>query len=182
MNRLMRLWYLLPIVLAVLCSMNTSAQSASEINWKTLQEVEALVKKSPKKVLVSLYTDWCGWCKRMDATTYKDPQVIQYINKHFYAVRFNPEKVSSITFKGKTYGMNGRANALSSVLMRGSQGYPTTSFLDEKLEVISPVPGYQDVAKMMAILTYIGEDHYKTTDWNSFYTDYSKRPQSAPKQ
>lgn len=155
-------------------SLSAAGQSAASINWLSLSEVEQLVQKKPKKVLVDIYTDWCGWCKKLDATTYRDPQVVEYINKNFYAVKFNPEKQQTITFKGKTYGMNGRNNAITPLLMGSSRGYPTTTFLDEKLEVISPVSGYQNAEMMMNILRYVGENHYQSTDWNTYVNNLKK--------
>ena len=55
----------------------TFAQSASEIKWLSITDAEKLMKKEPRKVIVDVYTDWCGWCKRLDATTYKDPAVVE---------------------------------------------------------------------------------------------------------
>ncbi|MCS6990953.1 MAG: DUF255 domain-containing protein [Chitinophagales bacterium] len=170
MNRF-RLWMITFCLLAPLAGL---AQQTATINWLSLSEVEQLMKKSPKKVLIDIYTDWCGWCKKLDATTYKDPQVVAYINEKFYAVKFNPEKQQTITFKGTTYGMNGRTNAITPLLMGSSRGYPTTTFLDEKLEVITPVSGYQNPQMMLTILKYIGENHYKTTDWNTYINDSKK--------
>ena len=41
----------------------------SQINWTTFEKAIALSKQDGKPVLVDVYTDWCGWCKRLDATT-----------------------------------------------------------------------------------------------------------------
>ncbi|MCS6916249.1 MAG: DUF255 domain-containing protein [Chitinophagales bacterium] len=162
------------LLLVLTLPLFAAAQSAPSINWISLSEAEQKMQKAPKKVLIDIYTDWCGWCKKLDATTYRDPRVVEYINEKFYAVKFNPEKQQSITFKGKTYGMNGRNNAITPLLMGSSRGYPTTTFLDEKLEVISPVSGYQNAEMMLTILKYIGENHYQTTDWNSYMNGQKK--------
>ena len=39
---------------------------AQEINWMTIEEAEVAVKKEPKKIFIDVYTDWCGYCKKMD--------------------------------------------------------------------------------------------------------------------
>jgi thiol:disulfide interchange protein len=71
--------------------------SAAESNhqdaaWSTnfsasLDEAE----KSNKLVLVDFYTDWCGWCKQLDKTTFADPAFMQYLTEHFIPVKLNAE-------------------------------------------------------------------------------------------
>ena len=34
-----------------------------KINWLTIEEVEILQQKNPRKVLMDVYTTWCGPCK-----------------------------------------------------------------------------------------------------------------------
>src|SRR5690606_17010397 len=70
----------------------TKTTQKSSIQWKTFEEVEALMKTKPKKVLIDVYTDWCGWCKKLDKEVYENPMAIQYINEHFYAIKFNAEQ------------------------------------------------------------------------------------------
>src|SRR5215813_11177763 len=118
------------LILALMLSAAGSfAQTTSEIKWLSISDAEKLMKKNPKKVIVDIYTDWCGWCKRLDATTYKDPAIVDYINQNFYAVKFNAESKDNITFMGTTYSFDAahRVNSLSNVLMGNSSGYPTTT-------------------------------------------------------
>lgn len=154
----------------LLVTASSFAQTAAEIKWLSITEAEKLMKKNPRKVVVDIYTDWCGWCKRLDATTYKDPAVVEYINKNYYAVKFNAESKDPISFQGTsyTYDPSRRINSMSNLLMGNSTGYPTTTFLNEKLEVISVVPGYQQPQMMNNILHYFGEDQYLTKDWNTY--------------
>ena len=60
---------------------------AQEVNWITWEEAQELMKAEPRKVIVDVYTDWCGWCKRMDQVTFQHPEIALYVNRHFYAVR-----------------------------------------------------------------------------------------------
>jgi len=157
------------------CGLSSFAQTA-QIKWMSISDAEKLMAKDPKKVIVDIYTDWCGWCKRLDATTYQDPSVVDYINKNYYAVKFNAESKDNIVFEGTTYSYDPsrRVNSLTNVLMGNSNGYPTTTFLNEKLEVISVVPGYQQADMMSNILHYFGENHYLNTDWNTYLSSLSK--------
>ena len=42
----------------------------TEIKWISFEEAVAKTSENPKMILVDLYTDWCGWCKKMDRDTY----------------------------------------------------------------------------------------------------------------
>ena len=90
------------IVVAVLM-FTAFAVKAQEVNWIGFEEALELNKKSPKPILVDLYTDWCGWCKRMDATTYKNKVIVDYINENYYAVKMDGEGRGDINYQGKTF-------------------------------------------------------------------------------
>ncbi|MEZ5173952.1 MAG: DUF255 domain-containing protein [Bacteroidia bacterium] len=77
-----------------------------QINWMSFSEALEHSRTQPKKVFIDMYTDWCGWCKRMDITTFKHPEVVKYINEHYYAVKFNTEKEGPITVNDTTYTLN----------------------------------------------------------------------------
>src|SRR5262245_26390547 len=113
-----------------------TANANPSIHWMTLQEAEKQNKKHPKKILIDTYTDWCGWCKRLDATTWQDSRIVDYLNKNYYAVKFNAETKDSINFNGKIYKFNPnmRANELAYNLLNGQLAYPTVIVMDESLK------------------------------------------------
>lgn len=144
----------------------------SEVNWLTFEEAIALHEKQPKKLLVDLYTDWCGWCKVMDRNTYSKQEIASYINENFYPVKFNAEQREPVEFRGHTFefvaqGRRG-VHELAAALTRNKLSYPTTVFMDEELRIIQPIAGYLKPNQMEPILLYIGEEHYKTTKWEDF--------------
>ena len=80
-----------------------TADNAESIKWYTWEEAQEMAATNPKKVFVDLYTNWCGWCKRMDATTFQDPEVIQYLNENFYPVKFNAEQKETVMFNDREF-------------------------------------------------------------------------------
>jgi len=36
------------------------------VMWYSWEEAVEANKEEPRKFFVDVYTDWCGWCKRMD--------------------------------------------------------------------------------------------------------------------
>jgi thioredoxin-related protein len=153
-------------------------KTQSKLKWYTLEEAVSQNKIKKKKILIDLYTDWCGWCKVMDKNTFSNDHVIQYINKNFYPVKFNAETRESITFNNKTYnyvGGKGRGyNELALTLCGGRLSYPTVVFIDEDLNVIQPIQGYQEPKDFFKIIRYFGEDHYKQTPWQVYVQNYNK--------
>jgi thioredoxin-related protein len=153
-------------------SLNAFGQE--QLKWYSIEEVQKLSAENPKKVFIDVYTDWCGWCKKMDATTFKDPRIIKILNEDFYAVKLDGEGTEAIIFKDKQYnfvpqGRNGY-HELAAALMNGKLSYPTTVYLDENLNMIQPIQGYMEVNNLELILIFLGKDHYKNQTWQDFLT------------
>jgi thioredoxin-related protein len=156
------------------------AQERETVKWHTIEEVQKLVVNEPRKIYIDMYTDWCGWCKVMDKKTFTDEQVADKLNNDFYAVKFDAEGKESVDFKNQTFNFVAQGNRgyheLAAALMQGKMSYPTSVFLDENLNLISPLPGYYPPEKLDPILEFIGDDHYKTTNYEQFL---SKKKESS---
>ncbi len=146
------------------------------IEWMTWDQAVARMEKEPRKILVDVYTNWCGWCKKMDASTMKDPTIAELMSDSWYAVKMNGEHKEDITFKGRIYKYvaNGRKgyHELAAELMNGKMSYPTLIFLDENYSIIQPLPGYRKAPELEKILAYFGGDFYKNTSWEEFQIKY----------
>ena len=142
------------LVLAVflIITFNISAQDA--IKWHKFDEGLNKAQTENKFLLVDFYTDWCGWCKKMDANTYTDKSVIDLINKNFIAVKMNPEKDGAVNFQDKNYPAANFAQAA------GVTGYPATGFFESDSDFIATVPGYMEPDKMIELLNFITEKKY----------------------
>lgn len=146
------------------------------VKWYTFEEAVKLSKKEPKKLFIDVYTDWCGWCKKMDANTFNNPTVAKYLNEKYYPVKFNAEQKESIvfmdyTFKYVPYGNRGY-HELAAALLNNQLSYPTVVFMDEELMLIQPLPGYQLPNTFYPILEFFGDDHYKKISWDEFQKVY----------
>lgn len=119
----------------------TSIQIASaqnKIDWLTFEEAATKTAENPKMVFVDVYTDWCGWCKKMDKDTFSDPEVIAYINENFYPVKMNAENTKRVfAFKGKEYTEAAMARAMRVT------SYPNFVIMDATMENITQYPGYR---------------------------------------
>jgi thiol:disulfide interchange protein len=99
-------------------------------------------KKDKKLVMVDLYTDWCGWCKKLDKDTYSDKDVEAKLTKDFVAVKVNPEKSQ-------------RNAKLSSDL--GTTGFPHIVFIDANGKKVAEIDGYLPAAQFLEQLNRISE-------------------------
>jgi len=155
-------------VLAIffLSQLQAKAQE-KKINWVTIEEAQELHKKNPKKIFVDIYTDWCSWCKRMDAETFSHPLIVDYINANFYAVKLNAEQTDPIVFKGVKYeneraGQRRGAHNFAIAILQGRMSYPSVAFFDENLSLIYALPGFRPPVRMEPVLVFFNEDVYKT--------------------
>lgn len=150
----------------------STAVSDKEIHWISLDELQQRMKAAPRKVYIDVYTPWCGWCKVMDQKTFTNPNVIKYINEHYYAVKFNAEQTDSVHFMGGHYGLEGRTNQFAVQLLRGQLSYPTTVIMEENFQNPQLIPGYQDVKNIEPILKYLAENHYKATPFDEYMKSF----------
>lgn len=168
-------------LIATLSIYNVNAQTptSEKIKWISFEEAVKLNETTPKKIFIDVYTDWCGWCKKMDQTTFIDPEVVKYINDNFHAVKFDAEQSESIEFMGYTFvnenpnGPRKGTHQLAAALLQGKMSYPSYVFMNEKNQIITVLPGYVEAKNLIPILEYFGSNAYLDTKWE----DYSKQTQ-----
>lgn len=140
------------------------------LTWISFEQAVELQKKEPRKILIDVYTDWCGWCKKMDKYTYTDQSVINNLNTKYYLVKFNAEQKEDIQFKDKVFKFKAeyKAHELAVSLLNGQMSYPSTVFLDEDMNMLTTVPGYLTPKEINPILVYFGDNIYKTKNWKEY--------------
>lgn len=140
----------------------------NKIQWMTLENAAQQAQSKAKPILIDVYTDWCKWCKVMDESTYQDPEMIQYINQNFYAVKLNAEQKEAITFKGQRYKymQTGRRglNTIIVELLSNRPSYPSIVLLDENLDQKMVLKGYQKKQGLLPILSKYKEDNLLTSN------------------
>ena len=120
----------------ILCVTGVAA-AADTINWHSYEEGMILSKVEKKKVFLHFYADWCGFCRKMANTTFKDSALINYLNDNYMPIMVNTDR------EPQTAGNYGVA------------GLPTTIFLTPIGEPIFTVPGYIATDPLMSMLKEI---------------------------
>jgi len=160
---------------AILISIPSISQE--NINWMSFEEAMSLNEEEPKHFFVDVYTDWCGWCKKMDASTFVDPVIVKLMNEHFYAVKLDAEQKDTIMFQGQAFvnpDPDGRRSShqMAQALLKGKMSYPSFVFLSSETEWLTVVSGFRKSPDMEQVLTYFGEDIYTEKTWEQFMATF----------
>lgn len=168
------------LILAICFAVNLT--TAQEINWVSLEEAVELQKKHPKKIMIDMYTNWCGPCKLLDKRTFQNKDVADYVNANYYAVKFNAEGNESVVFRGQEYTNPNydpaRANKRNSAHQLSRyfrvQAYPTIVFLDENLDVLVPLRGFKAPQQLELYLKMFKNDEHKNIKTQDAFDQYYK--------
>lgn len=145
------------------------SSSFCQIKWMSFDDaLKANSGNKKKKVFVDVYTDWCGWCKHMDKTTFQDSLVVDYMNRHFYAVKLNAEMKDTIVFNNYTWtNPNPQANrsphSIAKAMLNDEMSYPTFVMLDEDFNRMDMQKGFKDSNFMKTYLEFYIYEKYKKT-------------------
>jgi thioredoxin-related protein len=150
------------------------ARSSSDqgLAWRDFGRGLSEAKAQRKRILVDVYTDWCGWCKRMDRDTYSEPEVQKYLSRTFVPVRLNAEAPTRVGYKGNEYSYRQLASGFRVT------GYPTALFLESDGTHIVSAPGYMKATDFLSVLRFIGDGHYKNQDFQQYMKEQEQA--SAP--
>ena len=134
-----------------------STTSTEKIKWHSYAEGMELGKSEGKKVFISFYADWCTFCEKMEKETFRDKEVVDFVNKNFMAIRVNSEKEADVAQKYFVRGL------------------PMTWFLDPKGDKISSIPGYIPPDMFKQMLNYVHSDSYKSMTFKEFVHQNDKK-------
>lgn len=132
----------------------------NKIVWMSFPEAVNQAQKDQEKrkpLFIDVYTDWCGWCKKMDQTTFADPKIAAYINANFYPVKVDAEMKETIIFNNDTMafipdmGRRG-THMLAARLLGGNMSYPTYVVLNQNFNMVEQIKGYKDVQSLITKL------------------------------
>ena len=164
-------------IMGVAIVLVSTSAAQEKVKWYSIEEAIQLASQEPKVLVIDVYTDWCGWCKRMDKETFADPAVAEVMNKHFYPVKLDAEGKEDIVIGDKTFKFvdNGRRgyHEIAAVVTKGRLSYPTISYVDDQGRVLEAAPGYKTADQFKVYLAYYSDDAYKTQTFQDFSASYS---------
>ena len=166
---------LLIVLFIVGLNVESFAQKAI-VKWYTFEEAVALNQKEQRKVFIDVYTDWCGWCKKMDANTFTHPTIAKILNEDYYAVKFDAESRDTIFFAGQQFINDGNSSRsphqLAVALLQGKMSYPSIAYMNENNQLLTAVPGYYTPEKLEPILRFFADDAHKSTSFEEYQKNF----------
>ncbi len=145
-----------------------SWQEAMEQHQKDMKAYQENPKGSvkPKKFFVDVYTGWCGWCKKMDNSTFKDPNIIAIMNQYYYPVKLDAEMNDTIIFDNHTFINPGNAQGkrgthqLAASILDFQMSYPSYVILDENISRLVIYKGYKPTDDLLGVLLFYAKNNH----------------------
>lgn len=120
--------------------------TAETIQWHDIEDIESVVEKDNRKVIIKMYAEWCKPCKML-GQSFEDPAVQKYIGDNYHVVNFDVNTTETVRFKNKNYGsvqMSRRSyNELAIELLGDRMSFPSLVILDESLNTIEVMKGFK---------------------------------------
>ena len=135
---------------AVVAVVLAGASPPPGIHWeRRFDEALRKAKAAHKPLMVDFWAEWCGWCHRLDRTTYTDPRVIRMADD-FIAVKLNTEGSSQETAIAERYEVS---------------SLPTIAFLSPSGRQIQRVQGFQGPGQFPGTMETAREMGTKVMAW-----------------
>lgn len=142
MRQLLSLLFLIPCYL--FCQ-ERGIDFVENLSW---QQVKEKAKQEQKYIMIDCYTSWCGPCKVMDQTTFKDPEVAKIANEGFVAVKVQFDEEDESTKLQKEWLEQSKQFHKEYNI----SAYPCILFFNPEGEIVHKVLGLQRVPNMLSLL------------------------------
>jgi len=103
----------------------------------SLSEATAKAEAEKKPVMIDFITDWCRWCDTLDARTYSDQRVAEFVNASIVPIKIDAEKGEGIDI-AKKYGVS---------------AYPTIVVIKANGDEIDRILGYVPAEPFLNTIT-----------------------------
>jgi thioredoxin-related protein len=134
----------------LICCDPALGEAGQRVHWlKSFEEAQKKAKSSQRAIMVDFWAPWCGWCHRLDRTTYVDPEVVR-LSESFVPVKVNTE---------------GEAREADVALRYDVTSIPTIAFISPEGHLILRVGGYQGPGQFPATMEAARATAAKLMDW-----------------
>jgi thioredoxin-related protein len=134
----------------------------AQLKTYTFEQAEELTKHQPKPLVIFVHTSWCNYCKMMENSTFKNPEIINLLNNDFYFISLDAESKEEIlfnnhTFKFKPKGQNTGIHELATALatIDSEVIYPTITILESDFSILFQKHSFLNAKAMLTILEKI---------------------------
>ena len=131
----------------------------AQLKTQSFEEAEKLCKENPKPFVVFVHTSWCNYCKMMENSTFKNPEIIQLLNTDFYFISLDAESKEDIHFnnqvfqfkpKGQNTGIHELATELATI--DSQVVYPTVTVLNPDFSIVFQKHSFLNAKELLGVL------------------------------
>ena len=102
----------------------------------SLEKAKSLAKENDQLIFIDAYTSWCGPCKKMAATSFKDEEVGKLFNDQFINLKIDCEKDADGPELARMYKV---------------RAYPTLLVIDGNGKLVKQVVGFQPADRLISL-------------------------------
>lgn len=154
----------------------------AQVEWKTIEQASKVeVKSNTQLFFVDFYTSWCGWCKKMDRETFKDPVVVKILNTYFIPVKFDAEGNSEFTWQGNKYsstpasaGARPNTHSFAKAILGTKMGFPSFGIFGTDQKRLTIIQGYQSAEDLTRALWYFASGDYRRYAFEKYQQIFDK--------
>lgn len=141
----------LPALAAALLLLGPGHEKVS-LKWeKGFDEALKKAKAAGKPVMIDFWAEWCGWCHRLDQTTYVDPRVVK-LGEDFVTLKIDTEAGGRQTAIAERYDVS---------------QLPTILFVSPQGRVILRVTGFQGPGKFPSTMEKARDVGARVMGWEA---------------
>lgn len=162
-------------------------EATPAVQWMEFDAALKTASASGKHIMVDVYTDWCGYCKKLDAETYSEEGVRKILADSYVSIKLKGDSsrklkvsVQPLDSEGKTllrFVVTDTASSSEASLSRGAlraTGFPTIAFLAPDGRLITTRPGYINAEQFTHIINFIKDDLYEVMSFNEYLQSLEK--------
>jgi len=142
--------FVMLLVFTVFFSCTGIAGEEGDVDWYSYKDGMEALESGDKTGFLHFYTDWCGYCKKIDDETFSSKNISDYLNDNFIPIKVDAEAERDVAGQ---YGAN---------------QFPLNIFLSADAEVIAGRPGFIPPDQMIDILKYIHTESFESMSFMDF--------------
>ncbi len=133
--------YVLLIVFLMLSGSAVGDAATNSLKWHSFKEYATLRSSNDKQIFIHFWAQWCGYCRKMEKETFRNPQVISSLNENYFLIKVDTdrEQYASRAFRVR--------------------GLPYNLFLTKEGDTIEIREGYVSPGTFIKILRAIEESY-----------------------
>ena len=174
----MKTVFFISLLVILSVSFQIKAQSVTDsVKWMSIEAAGDNFLTEQRPIMFFFYKSTCDSCKYMQTTTFSNPEVSNYINILFYAVKIDINSQDTMKFfDGSLYansGKNGGVHNLANMLGVSQDSLPALVVFSRKAKgrIYS---GYKNRDEIFRILVYYNENIDENTEFEDWYSNHIK--------